>query len=771
MTAIALVHQAETYSVSYVDLLVKCHLFQELARTNPSILTVAYHVASSVSPTVFKQFIAAIENKRIEITTCNFPGLSALCEEFGFNGLSNQLSEFRRLAEKERQAMADVDARERISKLEEAFERQQDESAVRELQVRKQADLIAAAECKLESQSRILEAFEKRLSELENARFTNMEIWLSEVTSRLQILDDSTRSIGCYVNCLEQRLNELSEIQKDCESLKSQIITLTERQDGSRDRISRVEKQCGDLESDIKALRKSSESMQQQLSIVQEYGDRLSQAEEQCGDLKCDVKALRDGSESMQQQLVIVQKYGDRLSQAEEQCGDLESDVKALRDGSESMQQQLSIVQEYGDRLLQAEEQCGDLQSDVKALRDGSESMQQQLLIFQEYGDRLSQAEEQCDHVESDVKTLRDGSESMQQQLLVVQEAFERQNDEFALLQNQMIKLDSRLIEQQSQVSLLTKFEQQLSEFQCQLSRIRSIESQLSDVTYGLRIVDDRSRSIDAYAYSLGQRLEDLSDLENNFERVAADLSGLGKKSEADQQQQMLVWQKHDERLSRVEKQGNGIVSALRTVRENGQKQMSVIESDVTQLKTKLRESVESGMLEMKKEVTNLNSKLKNMTRIEQRLQKVTDLESEIARLKTQIGELNSAWKSSQQQISVSIESMRSDISEDRKKRSSAIEKQIGDVSEIKTDIGKLKSQCDEIDRELKLSQQHFTKSNESIESMRSVIYAMQNSRIDIERQLSKSSHIEMRSMIVSEFPSIFDEFREKSFVLLWRGS
>jgi hypothetical protein len=40
---------------------------------------------------------------------------------------------------------------------------------------------------------------------------------------------------------------------------------------------------------------------------------------------------------------------------------------------------------------------------------------------------------------------------------------------------------------------------------------------------------------------------------------------------------------------------------------------------------------------------------------------------------------------------------------------------------------------------------------------------------IDPEKQLSKSS--QSSHVIISEFPSIFERFKEKSFVLLWRGS
>jgi chromosome segregation ATPase len=190
-----------------------------------------------------------------------------------------------------------------------------------------------------------------------------------------------------------------------------------------------------------------------------------------------------------------------------------------------------------------------------------------------------------------------------------------------------------------------------------------------------------------------------------------------------------------------------------------------------------------------------LNSKLKNISIFEKRLEKYNEIEIEITQLKTQIGKFDSSLKLNQQQISISIESMRSDISavqnsihpikpvmldiqndigdlrskfkrlksfsETMQKRLSVIEQQIVDMSEMKTDIAQFKIQCDEIDCSLKLFQQHFVKSNEVIETsepievietMDAEIDGIQKCMIDPEKQLSKSSqssHVKMKSMII----------------------
>jgi hypothetical protein len=54
---------------------------------------------SSVTLSIFQEFVSALEKKTVEITKTNFKGLQQLCKEFGFDEFSTKLSQFFQLSE------------------------------------------------------------------------------------------------------------------------------------------------------------------------------------------------------------------------------------------------------------------------------------------------------------------------------------------------------------------------------------------------------------------------------------------------------------------------------------------------------------------------------------------------------------------------------------------------------------------------------------------------------------------------------------------------
>jgi hypothetical protein len=92
MSLVELVHPQGSYQVSVVPLITKCDLF----KTNPGLTVSPYGVQSEVSLEDFRDFVSALEDKPININDRNFPGLSQLSEEFGFQSLLMKLSSHRR---------------------------------------------------------------------------------------------------------------------------------------------------------------------------------------------------------------------------------------------------------------------------------------------------------------------------------------------------------------------------------------------------------------------------------------------------------------------------------------------------------------------------------------------------------------------------------------------------------------------------------------------------------------------------------------------------
>jgi hypothetical protein len=92
MSLVELVHSQGSHQVSVVSLINKCDLF----KNNLALAIAPYRLQSEVSLEDFRDFVSALEDKLININDRNFPGLSQLSEEFGFQSLLKKLSTHRR---------------------------------------------------------------------------------------------------------------------------------------------------------------------------------------------------------------------------------------------------------------------------------------------------------------------------------------------------------------------------------------------------------------------------------------------------------------------------------------------------------------------------------------------------------------------------------------------------------------------------------------------------------------------------------------------------
>jgi hypothetical protein len=113
MSSVTLLHLEETFKIPALQGMTECSLFQ-----NDSTLLVShYRVQSSVSLSIFREFLSALEGNAIKITATSFTEFHRLCEEFSFSELGTKLSEFS--PSMDFKEAEDADARGRITALEE----------------------------------------------------------------------------------------------------------------------------------------------------------------------------------------------------------------------------------------------------------------------------------------------------------------------------------------------------------------------------------------------------------------------------------------------------------------------------------------------------------------------------------------------------------------------------------------------------------------------------------------------------------------------------
>jgi uncharacterized coiled-coil protein SlyX len=91
MAIVALIHPQERVEVLSRLLVRKSDLFAD----NPTLAGSPYTLKSEVSLSDFREFVAALEGRRVTITNTNFDGLSRLCQEFSFQDFGTQLQQFR----------------------------------------------------------------------------------------------------------------------------------------------------------------------------------------------------------------------------------------------------------------------------------------------------------------------------------------------------------------------------------------------------------------------------------------------------------------------------------------------------------------------------------------------------------------------------------------------------------------------------------------------------------------------------------------------------
>jgi hypothetical protein len=89
-----LVHAGEILKVSLHISPLKCNLFAD----NPSLTSFPHSVRALVGVDDFREFVLVLEDKSVQITNADLGGLSLLCDQFCFIGLSEWLSAFQRSA-------------------------------------------------------------------------------------------------------------------------------------------------------------------------------------------------------------------------------------------------------------------------------------------------------------------------------------------------------------------------------------------------------------------------------------------------------------------------------------------------------------------------------------------------------------------------------------------------------------------------------------------------------------------------------------------------
>jgi hypothetical protein len=122
MSSIILVHPKENCEVVGLNAILKCNLFQN----NITFAAVPYKIRSSVPLDIFRQFVAVLNGNPVTITEANLTGLLLLSEEFGFEALGTQLSEFRQSTMSK--GMEDTEARARIAAKDERIQQRDHDS-------------------------------------------------------------------------------------------------------------------------------------------------------------------------------------------------------------------------------------------------------------------------------------------------------------------------------------------------------------------------------------------------------------------------------------------------------------------------------------------------------------------------------------------------------------------------------------------------------------------------------------------------------------------
>jgi hypothetical protein len=89
--ALTLIHREETFTIPVLEVKNKCSLFEK----NPELLISPNRVQSSISLSIFGEFVSTLEGKSMNVTATNLIGLESFSDDFGFSGLSVKQSTFK----------------------------------------------------------------------------------------------------------------------------------------------------------------------------------------------------------------------------------------------------------------------------------------------------------------------------------------------------------------------------------------------------------------------------------------------------------------------------------------------------------------------------------------------------------------------------------------------------------------------------------------------------------------------------------------------------
>jgi chromosome segregation ATPase len=136
----------------------------------------------------------------------------------------------------------------------------------------------------------------------------------------------------------------------------------------------------------------------------------------------------------------------------------------------------------------------------------------------------------------------------------------------------------------------------------------------------------------------------------------------------------------------------------------------------------------------------------------ERRLAALEAKQSQLAQLSAELARIEAA----QRQLSREIEAMRQEAN--------------ADVAALRSEVGQLKKAADAAERLAEKAQKQLAAEVEQLKASSEEVKAKETEQ---ERAIAalKAWTGALDSRVVSSFPPLFDEFRPKRFVLLWRGS
>ncbi|QLD88620.1 chromosome segregation protein SMC [Natronomonas salina] len=248
---------------------------------------------------------------------------------------------------------------------------------------------------------------------------------------------------------LERVAEQITELEDEKQSLRSDVRDVEERLDDARDRQSDAAEQVRDIETDVASVEKDREEVEDRIERLE---DELEEIEAQREEVAEEMEAIEADIAAKDDEIAAVQEEIDDLEQELQDSAipELTSEAEAIREEIADLEERMDdldgALNELQLEKQYAEEAIEELHDDIEAAQNKKAKAEEAVADLEdeieEQEDRLEEKEAAVEELEDELADLKGDREELKDELADAKETRDEQKEKVSRVQSKLEDLE-----------------------------------------------------------------------------------------------------------------------------------------------------------------------------------------------------------------------------------------------------------------------------------------------------------------------------------------